>query len=342
MSFISGAALPALEASRCVHEALPKASCRSCVDACPRSAWTLDDTALNFDEQACDGCGLCVPACPQQAVRLPLTFEQRALSSAPALLARCEFSVGESAVGRVPCLHSIGLVELMRSWQRGQRAWLVMRGDCDHCERGQAERLDARIASLNAALVERRQAPILLRDLSASAWARLLDAPQAHSVEARRGFFGALGKRPVNALIKDSIVAPDDKPQAPGEWMPMPREGVLPWQVRLDATRCTGCHACARVCPQGAIAQDEGEAPAYRLLHQFCTGCGLCSDVCESSAVSPQPWSKAQADDVALQTHRCTACGVDFEMPVARGSVPLCWVCTRARPVRYKRQVMAN
>lgn len=299
----------------------------------------LDEAALHFDSQSCDGCGLCVPACPQQAIRLPLRIEQRTLSDAPVLLARCEFSAGEGEAGRLPCLHSIGLMDLLRNRRHGSLSWLVMRGDCDQCERGKGERLAARIASLNAALAERNQPVILLREISGVVWTHLI-VPQADSVAARRGFFGALAKRPVSALMKDSISVQDDKPQAPGEWMPMQREGVLPWSIDLDAERCIGCHACARLCPQGAIEQDDSEAAAYRLQHARCTGCGLCSDVCQSNAVSPQAWCKAEIDEVTLKTHRCVACGLSFEMPAVRGSVSLCWVCSRALPVRRLRQVM--
>ncbi len=269
-----------------------------------------------------------------------MRFAQRTLAESPVLLARCEFSAGEDEAGRVPCLHSIGLMDVLRARQRGEATWLTMRGDCERCARGQREPLETRIAAINSALAERGLPAILLREVSAATWTRLLDAPPVETTAARRGFFGALGRRPVTALMQNTVAVPDDTIRAPGEWLPASQDGVLPWSIHLDAERCTGCHACARLCPQGAIEEDDSEAPAYRLRHARCTGCGLCSDVCQSNAVSPQSWCKAEIDEVPLQTHRCTACGVSFEMPAARGSASLCWVCSRALPARRLRHVM--
>jgi len=337
--------LPELAASRCVHAALPNASCRACANACPRDAWILGEAALRFDAQSCDGCGLCVPACPQQAIRLPLLFEQRPLAGETALLARCDFSGdGEDdkeSTGRIPCLHSISLHDLLRAWRKNQRIWLVRRGDCARCHRGHGEQLAAHIAGLNSGLAARRLSPIMLREVSSAAWTNLANAPAAQTAESRRGFFSALGKRPVAALLKGELGAADEEMLAPGEFLPAQPGAILPWHIHLDASRCIACHACARVCPQHAIQQVEGETPAYRLQHRSCTGCGLCSDVCEHGSVSPRSWGEPHTDEVLLQERRCEACGVHFQMPAVSERSSLCWVCARAHPVRRKRQVMA-
>lgn len=338
-------AFPELSAARCVHAALPKASCRACADACPRGAWILGEAALRFDAQACDGCGLCVPVCPQQAIRLPLLFEQRPLAGETALLARCEVSGDgegdEDAAARIPCLHSISLLDLLRAWSKGQRIWLVRRGDCARCERGHGKQFAVRIAELNSGLASHGLPPIMLREVSSAAWKSMANAPAAQTAELRRGFFSTLGKRPVAALLKREPGAADEEMHAPGEFLPAQSGTILPWHVHLDASRCIACHACARVCPQQAIQQVEGETPAYRLQHRRCTGCGLCSDVCEHGAVSPRPWGEPHMDEVLLQERLCEACGVHFQMPLVREQPSLCWVCVHARPVRRKRQVMA-
>lgn len=49
---------------------------------------------------------------------------------------------------------------------------------------------------------------------------------------------------------------------------------------------CTGCGACAKICPMKAI---EGEKKQiHRILTELCSKCGSCKDVCKSNAVVVQ------------------------------------------------------
>ena len=51
-----------VDASKCV-------SCGVCVDTCPMSAITMEDTAV-VDAGACVDCGACAGECPQEAIEL--------------------------------------------------------------------------------------------------------------------------------------------------------------------------------------------------------------------------------------------------------------------------------
>ncbi len=55
------------------------------------------------------------------------------------------------------------------------------------------------------------------------------------------------------------------------------------YTVHVDAAKCTGCGACAPVCPEGCIAGGEG------LIHvvdsESCTRCGACFAACPAEAV---------------------------------------------------------
>ncbi len=51
----------------------------------------------------------------------------------------------------------------------------------------------------------------------------------------------------------------------------------------IDAEKCTGCHACSKVCPTDAIS---GEAKSPHSIDQAkCIKCGSCLDVCKFDAV---------------------------------------------------------
>jgi len=50
------------------------------------------------------------------------------------------------------------------------------------------------------------------------------------------------------------------------------------------AERCTGCHACFKVCPAGCVA---GKAKAVHVIDETkCIKCGACYDVCKFEAIA--------------------------------------------------------
>ncbi|HRH82016.1 MAG TPA: 4Fe-4S dicluster domain-containing protein [Thiobacillaceae bacterium] len=332
--------LPVVDAGRCVHSRIETASCQACVDVCPTQAWRLDDDGLNLREAACDGCGLCQPACPGAALSLPARPARRKVAGTDAMVAVCD-RVAAGVDGRegcLGCLNAIALTDLLRPYWQGYRVWLLASGDCTACPRGRAEPLYERIERLNIALRQRGRAPIVHRHVSAQVADGLLAADGENVT--RRGFFRTLSRRPAAAVVGSRVV--DEAPAAGtlADLLPAGDDALLPWVVELDARRCTGCHACARVCPEGAIVLDES-APAYRLRHRACTGCGLCRDVCESGAVAPRAWSEPKQTLVPLRRQRCRACGVDFHVPAdASAEEGQCRICLRAKPTRRLYQVM--
>lgn len=348
MSAVGEARLPELDGARCVHAAIETATCRACVEVCPRKAWRLDDAALEFDSGLCDGCGLCVPACPRQAIDLPLALAIRAVAGTNAVMAACDFAGSDEIVsdvvsavanrashqnesGRIACLHAIGLGELLRAYQAGKHVWLLAHGDCAGCSRGQGEKLFTRLVHLNAALRQRGRRPVVLREVTLAAWSGLINAAGAAEADARRGFFRALTQQPASVLI-GAPPGPENAPlMPPGEYLPEGDDALMPWVISLNSSRCVGCHACSRVCPEAAI-QFDAQVPAYLLRQRACTGCGLCQDVCQHHALTLQPWAEPTQWVLPLVEKHCPGCRVVFHSP-AEVSIhsQSCWVCASAK-----------
>lgn len=52
----------------------------------------------------------------------------------------------------------------------------------------------------------------------------------------------------------------------------------------IVAEACTGCSACEKVCPSGAITGKRKEA--YSINGEICTKCGMCKEVCRYDAIT--------------------------------------------------------
>jgi NAD-dependent dihydropyrimidine dehydrogenase PreA subunit len=331
----AAARLPEVLAERCVHSLIEHATCRRCVDACPTRAWVIDDERLGIDPACCDGCGLCAPACPQAAI---LGAAEPLRADAAALIA-CERTWdGAGGPGVTPCVHALGLRDLARLAAAGCGTLVAATGDCERCPRGVAVRLGTRLADL-ARLLDSRGLPVLrLERLPGDRWqrARAAAAPDPGPAMGRRSFlrrgvglaieqartaFGLAAAERARVETAAGLLPPTAAPRA-----------VVPVAPRIDPAACTGCDACARLCPGGAIRLDVGEGGvAYGVLPDRCTGCGICVDVCADRAVRLDDWLPAGPTSLPLAEATCARCRAPFHRPVidSAGGRPRCPICER-------------
>ncbi len=315
---------PAVDRGRCVHSGRVAASCIACLAACPRTALSLDGGAPEIRAADCDGCGLCVSACPRGAISLPLLYARGELAGRAACFAACEKVVADESEGRVACLHAIGLDVLLRAMATGTRVWLVARGDCATCARDRGHNLPDTVIRLNDALRVRGDPGIVLKETDARRW-RLACATRAAPEATRRQFLETyIG----SAVSERTEAASDATARACFDG-----DGPVPHAIHVDRGRCIACHACARVCPDGAIRLEEG-APAYMFDHSACSGCGLCVDVCDRNAVRLYDWEPGGHTILPLRLNTCNVCGTSYHS-LADDAQGVCHVCA-LRPARIR------
>ncbi|MCU0836334.1 MAG: 4Fe-4S binding protein [Chromatiaceae bacterium] len=335
--------LPEVIAERCVHARFELASCRDCADACPRRAWVVDDERLGIDAARCDGCGLCAPACPEGAV-LDRWHPVRCRVDGELLaFAACSESGAPAGSGLMPCLHVLGIHRLLGLHRDGVRRLILTRGDCGDCPRGAVTRVDTSLAQVALLLRDRGLPSLELTWLDPAAWSRSLIAARARhrppGVDRRAFFRRAVelaAEGAAELASRDGQGAPDFVP--PGRLVPRTGTGPLAlYAPRIDERHCTGCHACAQLCPHDAIRlQSDG----YQLDPDGCTGCRICADACADAAVTVERLSPSPQGLVPLTKRRCRACGADFHLPAAKAASDLCPVCTHTGHHRRLFQVL--
>lgn len=333
------ASIPDVRNDRCVHTIIEQASCRACVNACPTGAWVIDDEMLGIDPDRCDACDLCVAACPETAIVQRFRPEVRKTPHGKVALACCERAqIGGVEAPRMPCLHAIGISDLFRLARDQVRYLVTTAGDCDTCPRGKGERLEDRLRSVNALLSGRGLAPIAHRTPDAAHWQdtwRQVDFLAKQNRVSRRNFFRSAITEP-NKRIEKILDRAEGRFIPPGSLLPCstPQDSV-PFAPNIDPTRCSGCDACARLCPHQAIGIEKRDtlSIAYAIAADQCSGCGICTDVCEQDAVSILRWQPVIRERIPLSSRTCRACGVTYHLPQTekpRGTAEnLCPICAK-------------
>lgn len=300
--------------------------CTRCVDACPQDALALlgETGAPRLDAQACVGCGVCVAECPADAVTgsgaaAPARVVGAAAATARAggdLELRCAAAAqGTSALDDdvytvdILCLgalapEAVAAAAVHLGRQDGPAELRLVRADCDGCPVA-AGRAVAERTSAAGALAARVAPAVPVRAVTRLAGQRSApdDAPRQATSSRRRSRRGArrdavqVSRRGLLTGLVRGGDTPDGDGPAAGLAGAAAR-GVTARDLLREVCpetpvprphvdeRCTGCRACAEVCPTGALGSAQWSREVLLTADpSACTDCGECVRVCPEDAV---------------------------------------------------------
>lgn len=325
--------LPEIDADSCVHTLCKDSNCHACVDSCPVKAWVLDDKSLGLDIEACDGCGLCVPACPSGAIHVHFPWITRQVGTKMVALFACDKSGITQSSGILPCIHSLGLRQLLQLYNSGIKRLLLATAQCNNCSRYPSDNLYKRLEQLNHLLFEHNKSPIIVMQRSNDVWTKVFRTDETISQGtqvSRRGFLSGGGQQlRKQLLIIDPLNHSEFKTIPPGQLLPESKTKKMhwPWAPAFDEKKCNGCDACVKLCPTKALTLLNSDKDSsdmyelnpkqsmYKINPQNCTGCGICTAACELDAINIYPWSLSESYQIDLLENDCTACGNSFHSP---------------------------
>lgn len=313
-----------IDPARCTRR--HEAGCSVCTAACPKQAIELGDRTATVDSAACVGCGLCVPACPVGAIdgvgpHAAVVADEIALGAT----VRCDPTrvLGDPGEGRcidVPCLGVIHPETLAAGAVRAGMA-TVRTGPCEQCPVGAAEqvtdqiRAAGRIVAAGGSPVRihhERVEPRATTDAGSAAEAATREPARSRvrrprRAVSRRGLLG-LGVPPADDPRPESASGPQPAPDATPRDLLLAATGGAALPRVSSAPGCTGCEACVKTCPTGALGYAAG---SLTFNARECVGCSECVRICPENVLDLQPHGPGPSLTVIAQVpvRTCERCG---------------------------------
>ena len=363
------ASKPTVYHERCSRVLFSGATCDKCLAGCPTRSIHAAYPSLTIDD-TCSGCGFCVALCPNEV----FTFQRNDLGSADengnpdrlycsGLLPAGPMSASSLPPSIIPCLGSISTSFMLERTLRTEKPFEVVTGLCRDCSLKAGEgsyrmreeeikslfdylgvgfppvRISAGSAGERELAAQQYEAFQISQDERKTLsrrdfFKRLRDSAVPHKPRVGNNEIGAGGNGPGSrgpttaARLRVELFQKYGRGLA-GETRAIP--GFV--EVKTDEA-CTGCGACANLCPTGALTIDDNLESARLLwISVHCSQCNLCLDVCARKALHREPCFDAgriagETTTMIKEFHRrlCTECGKSY---LSSGKESLCSDCTK-------------
>ena len=371
MKFLNASSLkPIVYQERCSSARLSSAGCNRCLSGCPTDSIRIIYPDLAIDD-TCSGCGFCVALCPNEVFSFPgespIRFANDEEKPGP-LYCSGLFATGRAPArilppSVIPCLGSISTAFILGRVLRDSKPLQVVTGSCEACPMKVGEnnyrQREGEIQSLFDYLGI-GSSPVIVSTASA---AEREEASKQHDIFrasqeeskaiSRRDFFKHLrgsgatrrshpaGNAALKKDIESELRGPTKEKRA---LVALFRryagrvaggKGAVPGFIEVEVDEnCTGCGACASLCPTGALTLDEGPATAQlQWTPAHCSQCNLCFEVCARKALHKLPCldagriaNETTSTIKAFQRHVCQECGNRF---LSSGPKARCGDCSK-------------
>ena len=302
-----GLSPPAWSPHRCGVGFDGETGCRVCVESCPYEAIRPLNTpagmVIHIDPGVCQRCGLCTSACPSSALERAFMPDEEIDSLVADALARAATSpvvvfaheasrdLLESlsptwpvAVITLPSLLILNETHLLHALRCGARGVAIVGHPAGHHFAPHLFESPLRLA--RAALAPEDHSRLLYieddgepaRVEFAHRWLRLLAKSATRVFDPAPRLDGSHRQRfAAFAATSAERFAPADRMEQ------------LPFgEVAVEASGCTLCGACSRVCPTAAL-EFYGTEGRLDFKGIDCIGCGLCEQACPEQVLTLTP-----------------------------------------------------
>ena len=323
----------------CAHGAMGVVGCTRCLEACDAAAISSAGERIEVDPWLCQGCASCALACPTGALSFqspPASALQEMLTdllTAHAGDTEATFLVVHDADSRsmLPATAPPGVVllEVNPLPAFSDVMWLtalasgasgvVMLVAPPAPPRSRAL-IEQKLGELRAILAGLGGDPAMQQIATHTNVGILIDQvrPGTRTLSATIKRNPSDEKRASFLALVDALAQSRPAGKQPSEPCALPA-GAAFGTVRVDAGKCTICHACVHLCPTGALSGRLEPAPTLRFTESLCVQCDLCRAGCPEKAITLH--ARFLPDAVARDTPRelasdelvpCRSCGTPY------------------------------